>query len=160
MHLRRFLATLSLTVLVMGCSSLTVRVHILSVSVSPRTLPREGGKVKIVVKTYNADEVRVSFQRLSDGRVFSLWLSQEFHWGFALGEQKWDGEIRLPPNEDPEGKDQIYRVTVRAWGSGYSEHVRSEGEVVVKGAEEPESAAESEPSQANSPLSEEHSGKT
>jgi len=49
------------------------------------------------------------------------------------GEQKWDGEISLPPNSDPEGKDQVYVVTVKAWTDDGWDHVRDGGKVVVKG---------------------------
>ena len=120
-----------------GCSSLIVRVHITDVDIGPRTLPPEGGTVKIVVKTYHADEVRAFFRRTTDDRVFSVSLSPEFSWGLFLGEQKWDGEIKLPPNNDPEGKDQVYRVTVNAWSYDRGSHVRDAGKVVVKGKEAP-----------------------
>jgi len=40
----------------------------------------------------------------------------------------------LPPNNDPEGKDQVYKVTVVAYESEFwSSHERDAGKVVVKG---------------------------
>jgi hypothetical protein len=40
----------------------------------------------------------------------------------------------LPPNNDPEGKDQVYKVTVTAFGGDFwSSHERDAGEVIVKG---------------------------
>jgi hypothetical protein len=120
--------------MVVSCSGLLTRVHITGIDISPRTLPPEGGKVKIVVKTYNAGDVRVYFKRANDGKTFSLSLGTEFWLGMMLGEQKWDGEITLPPNNDPEGKDQVYKVTVVAYESEFwSSHERDAGKVVVKG---------------------------
>jgi len=120
-----------------GCSGLLTRVHITGIDISPRILPPEGGKVKIVVKTYNAGDVRVYFKRANDGKTFSLSLSTEFWLGMVLGEQKWDGEITLPPNNDPEGKDQVYKVTVVAYESEFwSSHERDGGKVIVKGKQE------------------------
>jgi len=123
--------------MVVSCSGLLTRVHITDIDISPRTLPPEGGKVKIVVKTYNASDVRVYFKRTNDGKTFSLHLSTEFWLGMVLGEQKWDGEINLPPNNDPEGKDQVYKVTVVAYESEFwSSHERDGGKVIVKGKRE------------------------
>ncbi|MFN3420223.1 MAG: hypothetical protein ACK40X_00680 [Armatimonadota bacterium] len=130
----RAILALSVTVL-LGCAGVVFRVHITSIEISPRTLPPEGGRVKIVVKTYNADQVKVNFVRSGDGKTFAKYLSQEFSWSFLYGEQKWDGEITLPPNNDPEGRDQVYSITVKAWKSdGWGwEDERSGGEVIVKG---------------------------
>jgi hypothetical protein len=123
--------------MVVSCSGLLTQVHITDIDISPRTLPPEGGKVKIVVKTYNASGVRVYFKRTNDGKTFSLHLSTEFWLGMVLGEQKWDGEINLPPNNDPEGKDQVYKVTVVAYESEFwSSHERDGGKVIVKGKRE------------------------
>ncbi|MCS7264629.1 MAG: hypothetical protein NZ805_07335 [Armatimonadetes bacterium] len=126
-------ALLILCLILLGCAGVFLRAHITAIDISPRTLPPEGGKVKIVVKTYNADQVWVSFKRKSDGKTFTTSLSPEFWLGFVTGEQKWDGEIKLPPNSDPEGKEQVYAVTVKAWTDDGWEHVRDGGKVIVKG---------------------------
>ncbi len=119
--------------LLVGCSSLLVRVRIVGVDVDPRILPPEGGKVKVVVKTHHADKVRVRFRRTNDGKLFVLSLSQEFSWDILLGEQKWDGEIWLPANNDPEGRDHVYHVTVQAYSDEGWDHSRDAGKVIVKG---------------------------
>jgi hypothetical protein len=128
------LAVIAILCWVVGCSGFLTQVHITNIDISPRILPPEGGKVKIVVKTYNAEDVRVHFKRTNDGKTFSLSLSTEFWLGMVTGEQKWDGEITLPPNNDPEGKDQVYKVTVTAFGGDFwSSHERDAGKVIVKG---------------------------
>ncbi len=129
--------------LLAGCSSLLVRVHITGIDVDPRILPPEGGKVKVVVKTYHADEVQVKFRRTNDGKLFLLSLSQEFSWDILVGEQKWDGEIRLPANDDPEGRDHVYHVTVQAYSYEGWDHSRDAGKVVVKGKGQPAATEES-----------------
>lgn len=120
-----------LSVLLSGCTSVFRDVTITDIDISPRTLPPDGGKVKIVVKTYNADYVRVYFKREGDGKTFVKDLSTEFWLGIAYGEQKWDGEITLPPNNDPEQKDHVYKVTVEAWNSNYYSDVKDGGKVIV-----------------------------
>lgn len=122
----------SFLLLLSGCASIFRGVTITDIDISPRTLPPHGGKVKIIVKTYNADYVRVHFKRESDGKTFVKDLSTEFWLGIAYGEQKWDGEITLPPNNDPEQKDHVYKVTVKAWNSDYYSDVRDGGKVIVK----------------------------
>ncbi len=133
-HCRLTLALLCTVLL--GCSDIIFRAHITDIDISPRTLPPEGGKVKIVVKVYNADHVWARFKRTSDGKTFTTSLSPEFWLGIVSGQSKWDGEIKLPPNDDPEGKDQIYAVTVKAWTDDNWSHVRDGGKVVVKGKSE------------------------
>lgn len=125
-----------------GCAGVFLRTHITNIDISPRTLPPEGGEVKIIVKTYNADHVWVSFKRTSDGKTFKTSLSMEFWLGMLSGEQKWDGEIYLPPNNDPEGKDQVYVVTVKAWDDEGWDHVREGGKVIVKGKSDSPAPAE------------------
>ncbi|MCS7187685.1 MAG: hypothetical protein RMK89_12135 [Armatimonadota bacterium] len=139
----RCVALAPLCFMLLGCAGILLRVHITAIDISPRTLPPEGGEVKIVVKTYNADHVWVSFKRTSDGKTFTTSLSPEFWLGFVTGEQKWDGEIKLPPNSDPEGKDQVYAVTVKAWTGDGWEHARDGGKVIVKG--KPEDSGNTEP---------------
>jgi len=125
--------SLLLSLTLVGCSGVLLRAHITDIDIAPRTLPPEGGKVKIVVKALNADRVWVSFKRSSDGKTFTASLSPEFWLGFLTGESKWDGEIKLPPNDDPEGEDQVYEVTVKAWNNDGWEHARDGGKIVVKG---------------------------
>ncbi|MFN4180282.1 MAG: hypothetical protein ACK4I8_08210 [Armatimonadota bacterium] len=140
-----------------GCSGVLFRAHITDIEISPRTLPPKGGRVKIVVKTYNADQVEVKFIRSGDGKTFFKYLSQEFSWSFLYGEQKWDGEITLPPNNDPEGRDQVYSIIVKAWKSGGWgwEHERSGGKVIVKGKSESSLTNES---QSSDDLKDKHVG--
>ncbi len=128
----------------LGCAGAVLRAHITSIEISPRTLPPKGGRVKIVVKTYNVDQVKVEFVRRGDGKTFVKYLSREFSWSLLYGEQKWDGEITLPPNNDPEGRNQVYSLVVRAWRSdGWGwEHERSGGEVIVKSKLESSPSAE------------------
>lgn len=115
-----------------GCgSAIFGGLHIGDIEVSPRVLPAEGGTVWVKVKTKNAKQVR-ALVIYPDNTQGVVGLEPVLTPSVLLGEQKWKGEIRLPPNNDPEGNDRIYTIFVRAW-RGYDFETAPAGEVIVKG---------------------------
>ncbi|MGQ9462699.1 MAG: hypothetical protein ACUVTP_08060 [Candidatus Fervidibacter sp.] len=93
--------------LLSGCVSIFRDVTTTDIDISPRTLPPDGGKAKVIIKTYNAGYVRVYFKKESDVKTFVKDLSTEFWLDIAYGEQKWDRKITLPPIT-PQNKKTIF----------------------------------------------------
>lgn len=120
--------------LLVGCGGTTLwGPSVYDIDVDPRTLPPEGGVVRIEIHTDGARQVTAVIKR-PDGTEFETLLQPISVLTYG---EKWKREIQLPPNTDPKGDDQVYTIVLRIWGedSGLFNFYRekSAGKVIVKG---------------------------
>lgn len=113
-----------------GCGGSVFGPHIYDIDLTPTILPPEGGIVRVEVHTNGAEQVAATITR-PDGSEFDVLLQPLLV--FTYG-QKWKREFRLPPNNDPEGDDQVYSIVIRVWGEDmWSKRTEPAGQVIVKG---------------------------
>ncbi len=117
-----------------GCGGTTLwGPSVYDIDVEPRNLPPEGGIVRVEIHTDGARQVTAVIKR-PDGTEFETLLQPISVLTYG---EKWKREIRLPPNTDPEGDDQVYTIVLRIFSedSGLFNFFRekSAGQVIVKG---------------------------